>query len=474
LLASPAFGLAVASGIVGVGSAPGVVLAAAAILYLAVALFALQPRLERRMLRTTGPSAAAQEFLEQALALRDVDEVAKAFGAAVVEAVGPTRVVLLAPAPEGGVRVIDAVDTALPEIELGDPTAAFLWLGDREEPLRRTELLGLQEFDGAKAALSLMDAVGCDLILPLLHRGLLLGLGMVRQPSETGAEDLAGFYRAMRAYTTVAIANTFLDAEARDRSALTRTFDLATAIQESLMPDERPVRREGFELRGLFRPVAECGGDVWAWRELADGKVLVLVADATGHGAAPALLAAVAKGTIDARWQMQLRDLDPGELLAALNTSIHRTGRKRYLMTAFAAVVDTRAGKLYFANAGQNFPYFIHGAHGDRRVEPLIARGNSLGVASVARYETYTREMTHGDKLVLYTDGVTDAGSPMTEPWGDKRFRAALTAMAKERAVRLPDLVMAEIEEWLAGRQFMDDITMVAFQYGTETEEEEP
>lgn len=239
------------------------------------------------------------------------------------------------------------------------------------------------------------------------------------------------------------------------------------------MPDERPVRRERFELRGMFRPVAECGGDLWAWRELADGKVLLLVADATGHGAAPALLAAVAKGTIDARWQMQLHDLDPAELLTALNTAIHRTGRKRYLMTGFAAVVDTQAGQLSFANAGQNFPYFIHGASGDHRVEPLIARGNSLGVASVARYETYTREMNPGDKLVLYTDGVIDAGSPMTEPWGDKRFRAALAAMAEARAINLPELVMGEIEEWLAGRQYLDDVTMVAFEYRNEEDEEE-
>ena len=56
----------------------------------------------------------------------------------------------------------------------------------------------------------------------------------------------------------------------------------------------------------------QCGGDLWALRELADGKVMLVIADATGHGAAPALLAAAAKGAIDASWQMRLNDLDPG------------------------------------------------------------------------------------------------------------------------------------------------------------------
>jgi serine phosphatase RsbU (regulator of sigma subunit) len=326
-------------------------------------------------------------------------------------------------------------------------------------------LVELQQFDGARDALALIDALGCDVLLPLLHRGLLLGLGLLKEPPET--RDLSGFYSGMRAYMTVAVANTFLDAEARGRSELAKSFDLATTMQESLMPDERPVRRDGFELKGLFKPVAECGGDLWAWRELSDGKVLLLIADATGHGAAPALLAAVAKGAIDAHWQMGLKTLEPETLLASLNAAIHRTGRKRYMMTAFAAVVDTVKGELRYANAGQNFPYFINGSGPKKgQVEPLIARGNSLGAASEAKFERHTRPMGDGDKLFLFTDGVTDAGTPSIDPWGEKRFRASLTANADKRAIHLPDLIMAEVDQHIAGRELMDDVTMLVFEYG--------
>lgn len=456
LLALPAFGLAAGAGLVGLDAPAGIAMGGAAAAYLTGELLLIQPRLERRALAPRGPAASAQQFLQRALALADVEQVAAELGRAVTAAVGPHRSVLLAPAPEGGVRVLTA-SGAPPPADIGDPTPAFLWLGDAGEPIRRHQLVELGEFEGAAATLALIDALGCNVILPLRHRGLLLGLAAIAEPP--GAAGLDGFYRAMRAYATVAMANTYLDAEARGKSNLTRTFDLATAMQESLMPDERPVRRQQIELKGLFRPVDACGGDLWAWRELRGGKVLVVIADATGHGAAPALLAAVAKGAIDAHWQMSLDDMDPAELLRVLNRAVHRTGRKRYMMTAFAAIIDPSADRLRYANAGQNFPYFISRS---RQVEPLIARGNALGAAAEARFETHERPMHPGDKLLLYTDGITEAGSPAYEPWGEKRFRAALAASAGERAVRIPDLLMTEVEQFLAGREMSDDITMVA------------
>jgi len=87
-----------------------------------------------------------------------------------------------------------------------------------------------------------------------------------------------------------------------------------------------------------------------------------------------------------------------------------------------------------------NFPYFINGSGPKKgQVEPLIARGNSLGAASEAKFERHTRPMGNGDKLILFTDGVTDAGTPSIDPWGEKRFRASLTANADKRAIHLPE-----------------------------------
>jgi phosphoserine phosphatase RsbU/P len=173
----------------------------------------------------------------------------------------------------------------------------------------------------------------------------------------------------------------------------------------------------------------------------------------------------VAKGAIDARWQLDGRDLEPGQLLAALNRSIYRTGRRRYLMTAFAAVIDVSTGRLTFANAGQNFPFVLTA----RGLEPLVARGDALGVQPEVSYETFGRNLVIGDKLLLYSDGFLEAGAPQMEPFGEKRFRAAVAAVANQPAIRVPDLLVSRVDEYLEGTPHADDITCVAFELTTDS-----
>ena len=431
-------------------------------MYLLVDLAVLQPKLESKVSGASGADTAAQEFLEKALGMATIEQVAHEFGAAVTAAVGHTRALIIAPGADG-IRLIGATGDAPDVSVLGDPTPALLWLGDADTVLGRSYLTELQQFEGAQAALKMIDAVDCDVLMPLRHRGLLLGVGLVKHQGVAGP-TIDTFYSAMCAYATVAIANTFLNAEARDRAKLSASFDLATAMQESLMPEERPVRRATYEIGGLFRPMAECGGDLWYWRELANKRVLLVIADATGHGAAPALLAAVAKGTLDACWQMSLADLDPARLLSAMNRAVFHTGRKRYMMTAFVAVVDTTTGAMQYSNAGQNFPYVVHKQPRERgQVEPLIARGNPLGATAEATYELHERVLNSEDRLILYTDGVPDAGSPMIEPWGERRFRAALEAMADQHTARIPELIKAEVDRYIGSVELADDVTLMAF-----------
>jgi serine phosphatase RsbU (regulator of sigma subunit) len=385
---------------------------------------------------------------------------------------GPPRAVLIAPGADGQIRIVPLVGQApiLPDL-----AGALDWLGLIGEPLDHQGVSSMISLpveegggEGARHALALMDAAGCDVVLPLRHRGLLLGVVLGARPLERRADpELIRLLRALRAYATAAVARTFLRAEVKQRGQLTRTVDLATAMQEAMMPVEKPVRRAGFELRGLFRPVAECGGDLWMWRDLGGGKVLLLTADATGHGAAPALLAAVAKGTVDALCQQWGSDVDPAQLLAQLGRVVYRAGKRRYLMTAFAAIVDTTTRAMVFANAGQNFPYVLRAPReqgGAFTLETLVARGDTLGTAPRVKFDVHRKELQPGDRLVLYTDGVVDAGTPHKEPFGDKRLRSALVSLSTERSTKMPELILAELEKHTAGAPMGDDVTMLVFE----------
>ncbi|HUS63667.1 MAG TPA: PP2C family protein-serine/threonine phosphatase [Kofleriaceae bacterium] len=460
LLVLPAIAFAFGGGMLDVTSPLGLGMIAAGIAYLCMHLFVVQPRIEASARTDVDPERAAQRFLQRALEADDIKEVSAEFEEAVVAALGPTRAVLIAPNPDGGVRVLSGAREE-PADQLGDAVAAFLWLGEGVQPVLRSELEASTR-EGTEDVKRLMDRLGADVLLPLRHRGLLLGLALIGAPQRPQVGRLDAFHRAMRAFTTVAVANTFLDAEARDRKQLTQTFDLATVMQEALMPSERPVRRDGFSLRGVFRPMAECGGDLWAWYELSEDRVLLLVADATGHGAAPALLAAVAKGTIDAQWQLWGADLDPGRLLSALNRAVFHSGRRRYLMTAVAVVIDVTTKRCTFANAGQNFPYLIT----ERGLEQLVARGDQLGVQPEVQYEVHSRNLENGDRLILYTDGFIEAATANGEPFGEKRFRASLAAQRAQPAVRIPDLLVQRVAEHVEGQSPGDDMTCIAFELG--------
>jgi len=468
----PAPALAVAAGALGGVTPAGIACAAGALGWLLADLIAIEPRLH-------GSRGSAEDigtaFLRRAMRAGSVEEIARDLITALRQGLppaGPQRALLIAPGgPEGTIRTIPL---AGPLPLLGDPGDAHDWLGVVGEPLDRTNLAAIAAMPeeegggpGAVAALALLDAASCDVVLPLAHRGLLLGIVLVERPADRRNDpELIRLLRALRAYATAAVARTFLHAEVRQRGRLSRTVDLATAMQEAMMPVEKPVRRPGFELRGVFRPVAECGGDLWMWRDLGAGRVLLLIADATGHGAAPALLAAVAKGTVDALCQLWGPETDPAQLLSQLGRVVYRAGKRRYLMTAFAAIVDVATGTVSFANAGQNFPYVVRAAQGDgpATVETLVARGDTLGSAPRVRFQLHHRSLGVADRIFLYTDGVIDAGTPQRDPYGDKRLRAALIATARERSTKVPELLLGELEKHAGGTDFGDDVTMLAFE----------
>jgi serine phosphatase RsbU (regulator of sigma subunit) len=463
----------VAAGAVGIGTAGGVACAVAAVGWTVADLFAIEPRLAK-----SGGSTddASTKFLEKALRATTIDDVARELAVALRDGLPPTgapAAILLAPGADGQVRTIALAGVVPP---LGDAAAALDWLGAIGEPLDRAMIANLFDApvvegggDGARAAAGLLDAAHCDVVLPLRHRGLLLGVVLVARPPGTATDPATTrVLRALRAYATAAIARTMLGHEVKQRGKLSKTVNLATAMQEAMMPVERPVRRPGFELRGMFRPVEDCGGDLWMWRELGDGRILLLIADATGHGAAPALLAAVAKGTVDALCQLGGSEIDPATLLSQLARVVYRAGKRRYLMTAFAAVVDVPSRSMKFANAGQNFPYHIRaGKDGAPPViEALVARGDTLGSAPRTKYETHERALGIGDRLVLYTDGIIDAGTPYRDAFGEKRLRAALVSMAGERSTKVPELVFAQLEEHVQGGGGLmgDDVTLLMFE----------
>ncbi len=443
----------------------GWTLVGGAFIYLAAALLFVQPKLDdkfdRKFVVGVSLSAYARAFLQRAMGLKTAVEVARELSETAQTALGINRAMLIVGSNEGTPQVLGAA--GLEATRVGKADSAWAWLAEQPGPVTRALLVSQRQNPGAKSAEELLQRLGGSVILPLKCQGLLLGAAVLGAPTRTyPAHSIQHFYKSLAATAGAALANSYLHLEeSPDKGPPPVLAGLAHAIESALMPFEKPIRFEnGLTVRGVFRPVSDCGGDVWAFHDLGNHRLLVFVGDATGFGIEPAVLTAIAKGCIDAVRLVQGSELDPAHLLGALNTVIYDAcGKAGFTMTAFAAVIDVRAGKISFANAAQTPPYLLSKETGKPQVVPLSAEGKILGHGPQLTYTKQEKRWKRGDKLVVFTDGLAEAGDP---PFGEARLVSLLSSILDLAASRLPETIMVEIEKHLGSRRATDDITIVS------------
>jgi serine phosphatase RsbU (regulator of sigma subunit) len=466
LLVAPWALLWAAAALVGLEGRAGIGLLAAGGLYLVAVLAGVQPWLVRaRSRRRLGLARHATWFRERAAQCADVAALAALLAEAGQRLLGSKRALLIVGDPSRGLQVHGGSehDAAL----VRGSSAAVIELA--HQPDVCSTATGIP---GAAAG-ALLAALGYDLALPLRHGNTALGLALLdadpRRLRRVGAHAPAW----LRSALSTAVARHSLGFDLQHRVALKSSLDYARAAQEAIMPAETPFRSDGFVIHGLFRPAAQCGGDLWLWRRLGPGRILVVLGDVTGHGVAPAMLSAAAAGVVQIQAIAAGASVDPGEVLAAINHSIHRLTRGSFLMTAFAAVLDREQGTLRYANAAQTFPHLQRlapsGAAG-AQLQPLVAPGAMLGGDDAARFPIHTQAIAPGTRLILYTDGIVDAARRDGKTYGDRRLRKMLMTLAEAPAEAVAPAVLGDVQAFLGGAQAGDDMTVVVVDWPRNTE----
>jgi serine phosphatase RsbU (regulator of sigma subunit) len=246
-----------------------------------------------------------------------------------------------------------------------------------------------------------------------------------------------------------------------EKAKLEQELEVAKAIQETLVPSNAPVRKGPLTFAGYYQPAAHTGGDWWTWAELADGKILVVIGDVTGHGIPSAMITAAAKAACDVARHVHGDEVTVTRLLEIMNRAIYESAQRRFVMTCFASIVDPKARTITYANAGHNFPYVFRHGDGKGELGSLMIRGNRLGDDPASRYEAKTTELIAGDVVVWYTDGIVECENGSGEEYGDKRFRASLRKAGALDAREMRDAVIADATAFFGNTPRKDDITMV-------------
>jgi serine phosphatase RsbU (regulator of sigma subunit) len=174
------------------------------------------------------------------------------------------------------------------------------------------------------------------------------------------------------------------------------------------------------------------------------------------------MITAAAKAACDVARHVHGNDVTVTRLLEIMNHAIFESAQRRFVMTCFASIVDTQKRTITYANAGHNFPYLYRpGEGGKGEFGSLMIRGNRLGDDIASTYEAKTTDLSIGDVLVWYTDGIVECENAAGEEYGEKRFRASVKKAAALDAGEMRDSIVVDANEYFRDTPRRDDITMV-------------
>jgi len=247
-----------------------------------------------------------------------------------------------------------------------------------------------------------------------------------------------------------------LEQEKIERERIQRELEVARSIQQASLPKEVP-ELEGWQISPFYQPAREVGGDFYDFFELEDGRVGVVVGDATGKGVPAALVVTATYSMLRAVAQA-LGSFSPGEALAQVNETLVARIPPNMFVTCFYAMLDPERGSLSYANAGHDLPYLQRG----NEAEELRARGMPLGLMSKMSYEEGEASLTEGDSVLFYSDGLVEAHDPEGEMFGFPRLQELVAEHGGEDERPLGDFLMEELYSFVGeGWEQEDDITLL-------------
>jgi phosphoserine phosphatase RsbU/P len=232
-----------------------------------------------------------------------------------------------------------------------------------------------------------------------------------------------------------------------------RELEEARTIQRTLLPAVLP-QMDGFELAASWQPASGVGGDCFDAIRFSSHRPALSIANVVGKGIPAALLMSNLQAAVRAFATEAAR---PAELCERVNTILCGHISEGRFISFFYCVVDSEVGSLTYANAGHFPPALIKA---DGTLIRLTSGGPVLGVLPAATYESGTSAFGAGDRLILYTDGITEARSETDEEFGDERL---LSMALEHRACSAPAL-QARLVDAVArftGRRFTDDATLM-------------
>lgn len=241
-----------------------------------------------------------------------------------------------------------------------------------------------------------------------------------------------------------------------EKQEIISRLETARRIQRSLLPESTP-ETTAFDIYGWSEAAEETGGDFYDWIDLPDGRIVISVADVTGHGIGPAMMAAVCRAYARATMQGE-GSLAP--LLDRLNRLVHSDTKGLQFVTYFVCVIDPQTRRIHIMSAGHG-PILLYHA-GSREIRQTDTHSPPLGVVEdLAADPTTEIVLQTGDVLMVVSDGFFEWANAEGEQFGTKRLEESLRRNYNASAQEIVDRLKEEVFAFTTGTTQPDDMTAV-------------
>jgi serine phosphatase RsbU (regulator of sigma subunit) len=243
--------------------------------------------------------------------------------------------------------------------------------------------------------------------------------------------------------------------ETKKRARLETEVAVARRIQQSLQPSTA-FKTDWCEAAGITVPATEVGGDYFDMIKISDDEAVIVIADVSGHGVGAGILSAMTKSALHTELH---HTTVPAELMFNLNNAVYQVTDKKMFVSFAYLLLDKRTMTAHVATAGHPPIFLIQKSDG--AIIEIRTPNLALAVQASTQYTERAVHVNHGDVLILYTDGITEAMNDKGEQFGADRLKELISNTERGSSEALSNSIMASVRTFAIKKEFADDATIV-------------
>ncbi len=252
--------------------------------------------------------------------------------------------------------------------------------------------------------------------------------------------------------------------QGKDKAIADRDLLLASSIQEHVLPSTFPYmpERDEFDLYATMSPAKEVGGDFYDFFMIDDDNLALVIADVSGKGIPAALFMMVSR-TLIKNQTLYAKEIDPKKILGEVNDQLCEGNDMELFVTAWLGILTISTGKLRYANAGHEYPAVCKAGG----LFEVVKEKHSPPLAAIEgmKFRGAEVQLSPGDTIYVYTDGVTEATNSFNQLFDINRMVESLNRNKDKSVKEINEGVRDDIDKFVGDAAQFDDITMLCIRY---------